>query len=53
MKHIKLVAKAITGAITGGLAAAAAYNLELDPVVLVIAATIVAGLAVFLIPNSD
>lgn len=53
MAHLKLVAKAITGAITGGLAAIAAYNVEVDPIVLVIAAMIVAGLAVFIVPNSD
>lgn len=53
MTHLRLVAKAITGAITGGLAAVAAYNLEVHPGVLVAAAAIVAGLAVFIVPNSE
>lgn len=53
MQHIRYVAKAITAVITTGLATAAALNLDLHPAVLVAGAAIVAGLAVFLVPNSE
>ena len=53
MEYVKWAAKAITAFITAGLAAIVTYNLELPPWVLVLASSVVAALAVFLIPNGE
>lgn len=53
MQYISYVAKAITAAVAGFLAAAATYNLDVEPWIMVLASTIVAGLAVFLVPNGS
>lgn len=53
MEYVKWVAKALTAFITAGLAAVATYNLELPAWVLVLASSLVAALAVFLVPNGD
>ena len=53
MDTIKWVAKAITGFVTVGLGAAATYNLDVNPWILVFGSALVGGLAVFLVPNSD
>lgn len=53
MHTIRTIAKAITAAVTAGLGAAAAANLTLHPAVLIAAAALVAGLAVFIVPNEE
>jgi hypothetical protein len=53
MEYVKWAAKAITAFITAGLAAVVTYNLELPPWVLVLASSVVAALAVFLVPNGE
>lgn len=50
---IRYIAKALTAFITTGLMTAATLAIDLPPMVLVGGAALVAGLAVFLIPNGD
>jgi hypothetical protein len=52
MNYFLYAAKAITAAITAALGAAAAAQVDLPVWVLVTAPAIIAGLAVFLVPNS-
>ena len=51
MQYVSYVAKALTAAAVGFLAAVAQYNLDVEPWVMVVVSTIIAGLAVFLVPN--
>ena len=53
MQYVTWVAKAITAAAVGFFAAVAQYNFEVEPWIMVAVATLVAGLAVFLVPNGD
>lgn len=53
MQKLKWAAKAITAAAVGFTLAVVQYNLEVAPIVMVLVATAVAGLAVFLVPNGD
>lgn len=53
MQYVTWVAKALTAAAIGFIAAVAQYNLDVEPWVMVLVATVIAGLAVFLVPNGD
>lgn len=53
MKHIAYIAKALIAAGTAFLAAVVTYNVDVSPFVLVGVVSLLAGLAVFLVPNGD
>ncbi len=53
METIKWIAKAVTAGAAAFFTAVAAYKLDVNPVVLVIVATGVGAVSVFLVPNGN
>lgn len=53
MQYVFWVAKAIAAFITAGIGAAATYNLDLPPWVMVLASAVLAAIVVFTVPNGD
>ena len=53
MQWISYMAKALTAVGVAFLGAVVQYNIDLNPLVMVAVTSVLAGLAVFIVPNGD